>query len=88
MSNVLRPEAWPGAHVKAESPAALTARQLECLAWAAAGKSASDIGVILGLSTRTVEDHFARAARNLGVRTRVQAILRAQALGLLQLIER
>jgi DNA-binding CsgD family transcriptional regulator len=53
----------------------LTARQLECLRWAAAGKSSADIGAIVGLSPRTVDDHLAAACRRLGVRTRVQAVV-------------
>jgi LuxR family transcriptional regulator of spore coat protein len=55
----------------------LTARQLECLRWAAAGKSSADIGAIVGLSPRTVDDHLAAACRRLGVRTRVQAVVLA-----------
>ena len=61
----------------------LTVRQLECLAWVQAGKSANDIGCILGVSGRTVEGHLARACEILGVRTRVQAVLRARELGIL-----
>jgi DNA-binding CsgD family transcriptional regulator len=55
----------------------LTARQLECLRWTAAGKSSADIGAIVGLSARTVDDHLAAACRRLGVRTRVQAVVQA-----------
>ena len=61
----------------------LTPRQLECLAWAQAGKSSTDIGLILGLSHRTVDAHLATACARLGVRTRIQAISRAIELGLL-----
>lgn len=62
---------------------ALSARQLECLAWAQEGKSAGDIGQILGISGRTVEKHLAKACEALGVRTRVQAVVRARELGIL-----
>jgi DNA-binding CsgD family transcriptional regulator len=62
----------------------LTARQTECLRWVQAGKSSTDIGVILGISQRTVDDHLLAACRRLGVRTRVQAVATAQALGILQ----
>ena len=58
-------------------------RQLECLAWAREGKSAGDIAVILGISHRTVEGHFLKACGHLGVKTRVQAVIRAMELGLL-----
>lgn len=63
---------------------AVTERQLECLAWVQEGKSATDIGSILGISGRTVEGHLAKLCEHLGVRTRVQAVLKAQQLGLLR----
>jgi len=58
-------------------------RQLECLVWAEAGKSARDTGQILGISQRTVEKHLEQAYEALGVRTRIQAVVRARQLGLL-----
>jgi DNA-binding CsgD family transcriptional regulator len=61
----------------------LTPRQLECLAWAQEGKSARDTGQILGISGRTVEKWLAIACEKLGVRTRLQAVLRARELGIL-----
>lgn len=61
----------------------ITKRQLECLAWVQEGKSASDIGGILGLSGRTVEKHLIKLCGHLGVRTRFQAVLRARHLGLI-----
>lgn len=60
-----------------------TLRQAECLYWVQEGKSATDIGAILGLSPRTVEGHLARVCEQFGVRTRIQAVLKAKALGLL-----
>jgi DNA-binding CsgD family transcriptional regulator len=65
------------------SEADLTARQLECLSWTQEGKSATDIGAILGISGRTVETHLARVCQQLGVRTRIQAVLKAIELGFL-----
>ncbi|HEY2359423.1 MAG TPA: helix-turn-helix transcriptional regulator [Phenylobacterium sp.] len=59
----------------------LTARQVECLRWTEEGKSARDIGTILGISARTVDEHIAGACAALGVRTRVQAVVRARSLG-------
>jgi DNA-binding CsgD family transcriptional regulator len=53
-----------------------------CLRWAGEGKSASDIGIILGISARTVEGHIARTCALLGVRTRIQAVVLAKDLGL------
>jgi DNA-binding CsgD family transcriptional regulator len=61
----------------------ITERQLECLAWVQEGKSATDIGAILGLSGRTVEKHIIKVCGHLGVKTRVQAVVRARELGLI-----
>jgi len=63
--------------------ARLTPRQVECLLWTEQGKSARDIGTILGISARTVEEHLAVACAELGVRTRVQAVVQARQLNLL-----
>jgi DNA-binding CsgD family transcriptional regulator len=65
------------------APRQITDRQLQCLAWVQEGKSASDIGAILGLSGRTVEKHLIKLCGHLGVKTRVQAVVRARELGLL-----
>lgn len=61
----------------------LSPRQQECLFWVQQGKSSRDIGVILGVSHRIVERHIFRACAKLGVRTRLQAVLRARSLGLI-----
>jgi ATP/maltotriose-dependent transcriptional regulator MalT len=61
----------------------ITERQLECLAWVQEGKSATDIGGILGLSGRTVEKHIIKVCGHLGVKTRIQAVVRARELGLI-----
>ena len=61
----------------------ITDRQLQCLAWVQEGKSATDIGGILGLSGRTVEKHIIKVCGHLGVKTRVQAVVRARELGLI-----
>lgn len=61
----------------------ITPRQLQCLAWVQEGKSATDIGGILGLSGRTVEGHLIKLCGHLGVKTRVQAVVRARELGLI-----
>jgi len=62
---------------------ALTPRQVQCLAWAQEGKSASEIGQIIGLTGRGVEKCFYTVYRRLGVRTRLQAVIRARELGFL-----
>lgn len=61
----------------------ITERQLECLSWVQEGKSATDIGSILGLSGRTVEKHIIKVCGHLGVKTRIQAVVRARELGLI-----
>lgn len=61
----------------------ITQRQLECLSWVQEGKSATDIGGILGLSGRTVEGHLIKLCGHLGVKTRIQAVVRARELGLI-----
>lgn len=65
----------------------LSPRQVECLYWVQQGKSSRDIGVILGISHRIVERHVFRACSRLGVRTRLQAVLRARTLGLIDEVE-
>lgn len=68
---------------QAERRVSLSRRQIQCLYWVQEGKSATDIGVILGLSPRTVEEYLAKACDKLGVRRRVQAVVRARRLRLL-----
>lgn len=63
----------------------LTARQKDCLRWVREGKTAWEIGSILGVSARTVEEHLALACRRLGVRTRIQAVAEAALRGLIEL---
>lgn len=62
---------------------AVTSRQVECLRWVQEGKTSWEIGQILGISSRTVESYLAIAFERLEVNTRVQAVLKARALGLL-----
>lgn len=52
----------------------LTVRERECLKWAAAGKTNSEIGQILGISENTIRFHFKNTFRRLGVHTRAQAV--------------
>jgi DNA-binding CsgD family transcriptional regulator len=64
----------------------VTARQLECLAWAGEGKTALEIGIILGISARTVEGHLAKVCEALEVRKRIQAVVVARELHLLPIL--
>lgn len=61
----------------------ITERQLEILSWVQQGKSARDIGDILGISPRTVEHQLEKVCDSLGVRTRFQAVLKVRDLGVL-----
>ena len=59
--------------------------EIECLRWAAEGKTGWEIGKLLGISERTVVFHVENAARKLGVFGRRQAVARAIALQLITL---
>lgn len=63
--------------VEGSSGPRLTVRQSECLRWVRDGKTAWEIGAILNISARTVEEHLAKACEALNVRTRVQAVVEA-----------
>lgn len=55
----------------------LSPRELECLTWVSLGKSSSDIGSILNLSSRTVDAYLEKACSKLNVRTRIEAVVAA-----------
>jgi LuxR family transcriptional regulator, activator of conjugal transfer of Ti plasmids len=57
----------------------LSPRQFQCLGWAAQGKSAWEIGRILGIRRRTVAFHLDSAKAKLGVRSICQAVARLAA---------
>ncbi|MGK9244276.1 LuxR family transcriptional regulator [Inquilinus limosus] len=59
-----------------ETRPALTPREIDCLQWAAKGKSASDIAEIMRISRRTVVFHTENAKQKFGVATLSQAIAR------------
>jgi DNA-binding CsgD family transcriptional regulator len=52
----------------------LTPREREVLCWAAQGKSATQIGTILHITKRTVDEHTHNAVRKLGAANRTQAV--------------
>lgn len=64
----------------------LSTREREVLQWAAAGKSQADVADILSISQRTVEVHLGSARAKLYALTTAQAVGRAVALGLIQLL--
>ena len=65
-------------------PEVLTARQREVLQLLAEGKSAKEIAAVLGLSTRTIEDHKYRMMEILGIENSVELIHFAIKHGLIQ----
>ena len=62
-------------------PARLTRLEIQCLKWAAAGKTDGEVSEIVGISLPTVRFHITNAARKLGVPGRSQAVHRAATLG-------
>lgn len=62
----------------------LTVREREILGFLADGLTMQQIGRRLAISPRTVETHVSKLYRKLGVRSRVQAVSRAAALGLIE----
>ena len=59
---------------KSEVKPPLTPREREVLAWSAQGKSAWEIGTILSVGKRTVDEHAQTAMRKLGAVNRTQAV--------------
>ncbi len=55
----------------------ITARELDCLKWMAAGKTAWEASVILGISERTVRFHLNAAREKLDCLTTTQAVAKA-----------
>jgi DNA-binding CsgD family transcriptional regulator len=58
-----------------------TRREIQCLKWAAAGKTDSEIATIMGVSAPTIRFHMTNASRKLGVSGRSQTIRLATTLG-------
>jgi LuxR family quorum sensing-dependent transcriptional regulator len=69
------------AHVLSSPPEAgphtckLTSREREVLTWVAQGKSAWEIGKILNIDKRTVDNHTQSATRKLGAANRTHAVV-------------
>jgi DNA-binding CsgD family transcriptional regulator len=55
----------------------MSARELDCLKWMAAGKTAWEASVILGISERTVRFHLNAAREKLDCATTTQAVAKA-----------
>ncbi len=61
----------------------LTRREVECLRWAARGKTNDEIGAIIGLTRSTIRFHLRTASGKLDAVNRDQAIFKAAQLGFL-----
>jgi len=59
----------------------LSKREVECLRWAALGKTDHEIGIIIDRSRATVRFHFQNATRKLDAVNRSQAVYKATQLG-------
>lgn len=65
-----------------ENPS-LTERELECLKWSAEGKTYEDIGMLLGISARTVRFFLENARHKLGSVNTTHAVAAAMLRGLI-----
>jgi LuxR family quorum sensing-dependent transcriptional regulator len=52
----------------------LTTREIEVLGWVAKGKSAWEVGEILHITKRTVDEHVRATVRKLGAVNRIHAV--------------
>ncbi len=77
-NNLRAPLAQRAENAEAPQPANLTARQLDVLRLLAKGQSNKVIARDLGVSVSTVKVHLNTVFRTLGVRNRVEAVIRAQ----------
>lgn len=66
-----------------EVGASLTAREVETLKWSATGKTYCETGLILSIDERTVKFHLVNAMRKLHSSNKVEAAMKAYALGML-----
>lgn len=63
--------------VDTENEILMSARELDCLSWTAAGKTAWEASIILGISERTVRFHLNVAREKLKCATTTQAVAKA-----------
>ena len=62
----------------------LTPRELETLRWTMEGKTAWEVGNVLGITERTAALHLNNASHKLGCVNKHQAVLKALRLGLIR----
>ncbi|WP_245266208.1 LuxR family transcriptional regulator [Mesorhizobium sp. L103C119B0] len=63
----------------------LSPREIECILWAARGKSSWEIGKILGISVNTANFHIKNVMQKLNVASRTVAAIKAVHLGIIEL---
>lgn len=73
----------PQKHKTLSSLDHLSLREIEVLKWTAQGKTASDVGMILDLTTRTVNFHISSAIKKLGTSNKTSAVVLATQLGII-----
>lgn len=66
-----------------QAPLQLSERELECLTWAALGRTDTEIGAVIHRSPTTARFHIDNAVRKLGARNRTQAVAIAAQRGLI-----
>lgn len=62
----------------------LTTREVECLSWTLEGKTAWELGVILGISERTANFHLGNAIQKLDCENKHSAVIKAMRMGLIR----
>lgn len=80
--NVIHEKHFEG-QVETASSIRLTPRELECLSWAAAGKTSAEISRILDISIETVRLHIKKTILKLNASNRNHAIAKASQLGMI-----
>jgi LuxR family transcriptional regulator, quorum-sensing system regulator CciR len=70
-----------------DAPLELSDRELECLSWAALGRTDTEIGSVIYRSPATARFHIDNAIRKLGARNRTQAVAIAAQRGLIHPLE-
>jgi DNA-binding CsgD family transcriptional regulator len=72
----IRRRTQPATHLQSLIDLGVSRREAEVLSWVIEGKRNCEIGTILGVSPRTVQQHLFRAFQKLGVETRTAAAVK------------
>lgn len=85
LTQVVFDEVVAGSRPRLEPTVRITTREGECLRWCAEGKTSEEIGIILSLSTHTVNHYLISATKKLNAVNRMHAITTAIRLGILDI---